>query len=63
MKIERAYTIVTDEVFPHDYCFEDGLFLVGEMPEHGVDIDEEQARKHPYRRAGLPVNRLENGAL
>ncbi|QEM82785.1 D-mannonate dehydratase ManD [Halomonas binhaiensis] len=54
---------LTDQVFPHDYRFEDGHFLVGEAPGHGVDIDEEAAAKFPYKRASLPVNRLEDGTL
>jgi mannonate dehydratase len=54
---------ITDEVFPHDYGFEDGHFLVGETPGHGVDIDEALAKHYPYKRASLPVNRLEDGTL
>ena len=54
---------LTDEVFPHAYRFEDGHFTPGETPGHGVDIDEELAAKYPYKRASLPVNRLEDGTL
>lgn len=57
------YTEATEEVFSHDYRFEDGHFVVGEQPGHGVDIDEEKAKQHPYKRASLPVNRLEDGTL
>ncbi len=53
----------TDQVFPHDYTFKDGFLHPGETPGHGVDIDEELAAKFPYRRAYLPVNRLEDGTL
>jgi mannonate dehydratase len=28
-----------------------------------VDIDEKLAAKYPYKRACLPVNRLEDGTL
>jgi mannonate dehydratase len=28
-----------------------------------VDIDEKLAAKHPYKRAYLPVNRLEDGTM
>ncbi|MFC0336457.1 mannonate dehydratase [Kushneria avicenniae] len=52
-----------EEVFPHAYRFEDGHFTPGEAPGHGVDIDEGLAAKYPYRRASLPVNRLEDGTL
>ncbi len=57
------HTPETDAVFPHDYRFEDGHFLVGEAPGHGVDIDETLAKQYPYKRASLPVNRLEDGTL
>jgi hypothetical protein len=29
----------------------------------GVDIDEEQAARHPYRPAVLPVARLHDGTM
>lgn len=54
---------VTEEVFAHDYRFENGHFVVGEKPGHGVDIDEKAAKNFPYKRASLPVNRLDDGTL
>lgn len=57
------HTKETDEVFPHDYTFKDGYLSPGETPGHGVDIDETLAEKYPYKRAYLPVNRLEDGTL
>lgn len=57
------HTPATDAVFPSDYRFENGYLKVGERPGHGVDIDEALASKYPYRRAYLPVNRLEDGTL
>lgn len=51
------------EVFPHHYQFNDGYFTPGEAPGHGVDFDEKLAAKYPYKRACLPVNRLEDGTL
>ncbi len=57
------HTPETDAVFPHDYRFEDGYLLAGETPGHGVEIDESLAAKYPYRRAYLPVNRLEDGSM
>ncbi|QQA42362.1 D-mannonate dehydratase ManD [Pelagovum pacificum] len=50
-------------VFPHAWSFEDGYMHPGEAVGHGVDFDEEAAAKHPYKRAYLPVNRLEDGTL
>lgn len=54
---------IVGEVFSHDYRFEDGHFIAGEAPGHGVDFDEKAAAKFPYKRASLPVNRLEDGTL
>ena len=53
----------TDAVFPHAYRFADGRFHPGEAPGLGVDIDEELAARYPYKRAFLPVNRLEDGSM
>ncbi|QJR81336.1 D-galactonate dehydratase family protein [Alteromonas pelagimontana] len=52
-----------ESVFQFDYHFEKGFFTPGEAPGHGVDIDEKLAAQYPYKRASLPVNRLEDGTL
>lgn len=57
------HTGETDRVFPHAYSFADGLMHPGDQPGLGVDIDEELASTHAYKRAFLPVNRLEDGTL
>ena len=57
------HAALTDEVFPHAYTFVGGVMDPGEAPGHGVDIDEKLAAKHPYKRAYLPVCRLEDGTL
>lgn len=57
------HTDETDAVFPHDYRFENGYLMVGDTPGHGVDIDETLAKKYPYERAYLPVNRLSDGTM
>ena len=57
------HTPETDTVFRHAYTFSGGYLHPGESPGHGVDIDEDAAAKFPYRRAYLPVNRLEDGTL
>jgi mannonate dehydratase len=57
------HTPETDEVFPHDYRFEDGFLHPGESPGLGVDIDEDAAARLPYRPAYLPVNRLLDGTV
>ena len=58
-----AHSAQMEEVFPHAYQFDRGYFTPGETPGHGVDIDEKLAAKYPYKRACLPVNRLEDGTL
>jgi len=53
----------TDEVFPHDYRFEDGYLIAGDAPGHGVDIDEDLASRYQYEPKQLPVARLQDGTL
>ena len=53
----------TDAVFPHGYTFEAGFLHPGEAPGLGVDLDEPLAANFPYRRASLPVARLEDGTM
>ncbi len=57
------HTAETDAVFPHHYGFANGCMHPGEAPGLGVDIDEAAAAKFPYRRAYLPVNRLQDGSM
>ncbi|MES3092854.1 D-galactonate dehydratase family protein [Sphingomonas aerolata] len=57
------HTDETDAVFPHAYRFDAGMMHPGEAPGLGVDIDEALAETHEYRRAYLPVARLEDGTL
>jgi mannonate dehydratase len=57
------HTEETDAVFPHNYRFEKGFLYTGDEPGHGVDIDEALAAKYPYKRAYLPVARLEDGTM
>jgi mannonate dehydratase len=57
------HTVETDEVFPHAYGFSSGSLHPGNLPGLGVDLDEPLAAKYPYKRAYLPVNRLEDGTM
>lgn len=57
------HTAETDAVFPHAYAFADGQLHPGDAPGLGVDIDEAAAAKFPYRRAYLPVARLQDGTM
>jgi mannonate dehydratase len=57
------HTEETDAVFPHAYSFDNGLMHPGDKPGLGVDIDEALAATYEYKRAYLPVNRLEDGTM
>jgi mannonate dehydratase len=57
------HTEETDAVFPHSYSFADGYLYPGDVPGHGVDIDEGLAAKYPYKPASLPIARLEDGTM
>jgi mannonate dehydratase len=57
------HTDETDAVFPHHYRFAGGALHPGDAPGLGVEMDEALAATFPYRRAYLPVNRLEDGAM
>ena len=54
---------LAETVFPHAYSYSNGYMHPGDQPGLGVDIDEAEAAKHPYKRAYLPVIRLEDGTL
>ena len=57
------HSVDTDAVFPHAYTFEAGSLHPGDTPGLGVDIDEAAAASFPYRRAFLPIARLEDGSM
>ena len=57
------HTPETDAVFPHAYTYANGMLHPGDAPGLGVDIDEAAAARFPYKRAFLPVNRLEDGTM
>jgi mannonate dehydratase len=57
------HTAETDAVFPHAYSYKDGNLHPGDKPGLGVEIEETLAAKYPYRRAYLPINRLEDGTM
>ena len=57
------HNALTNEVFPHQYRFENGFLVMDDAPGLGVDIDETLAAKYPYERAYLPVARLRDGSM
>lgn len=52
-----------NSVFSHSLTFDKGLLYLQDKPGLGVDYNEEEAAKHPYKRSYLPVSRLEDGTL
>ena len=57
------HTDKTNEVFSPNYTFKDGYLYPGNQPGLGIDFDEDLAKKYPYQRAYLPINRKEDGTL
>jgi len=51
------------EVFDHPLSLENGYLHVNDTPGLGVNFNELEASKHPYKRSYLPVSRLEDGTL
>lgn len=54
---------LVDEVFPHAYYYNEGFMYAGDQPGLGVDLNRKLAKKYPYQRAYLPINRREDGTL
>lgn len=52
-----------NEVFKYDVEIKKGLLYMEDKPGLGVEFDEAAAKKYPYKRSYLPVNRLEDGTL
>jgi mannonate dehydratase len=57
------HTPETNDVFPHDYAFDDGYLHPGDSPGLGVDYDDAVADSFEYEPAYLPVNRLTDGTM
>lgn len=54
---------VAREVIPGGPEFKDGYMNVGDSPGLGTDVNEEAAKKYPYRRAYLPTARRKDGSV
>jgi len=52
-----------NEVFQYKVEMKEGLLYMEDQPGLGIDFDKEAAKKYPYKRSYLPVNRLEDGTL
>jgi len=51
------------QVFRHPLTFEAGYLYLDDQPGIGVEFDEVEASRYPYKRSYLPVSRLEDGTL
>ncbi|HKC29177.1 MAG TPA: D-galactonate dehydratase family protein, partial [Jatrophihabitans sp.] len=58
-----AHLPPADEVFRHGYYYDDGMLHLTDAPGLGVEFDEEAAKRYPYERRYLPVNRLRDGSM
>jgi L-alanine-DL-glutamate epimerase-like enolase superfamily enzyme len=54
---------VAREVMPGSPTFKDGYMHVDDTPGLGTDVNEEMAKKYPYRRAYLPTARRRDGSV
>lgn len=54
---------VTQEVLPGGPFFRDGYVDVDDTPGLGTDVNEEKAKKYPYKRAYLPTARRRDGSV
>jgi len=54
---------VAREVMPGGPAFKDGYLDVDDSPGLGTDVNEELAKKYPYRRAYLPTARRRDGSV
>lgn len=52
-----------NSVFSHPLSYDNGYLRLEDKPGLGVEFNEEEALKHPYKRSFLPVTRLEDGTL
>lgn len=51
------------KVFVQDIRVENGLAFVSEKPGLGIEFNQQEAKKYPYKRSYLPVSRLEDGTV
>ncbi|MBU2879292.1 MULTISPECIES: D-mannonate dehydratase ManD [Alteromonadaceae] len=51
------------QIFKHQIKVEQGMAYVSDAPGLGIEFDETEASKYPYKRSYLPVSRLEDGTV
>ena len=54
---------IAREVMPGGPEFKDGYMTVNDTPGLGTDVNEELAKKYPYKRAYLPTARRRDGSV
>ena len=54
---------IAREVMPGGPEFKDGYMTVSDTPGLGTDVNEELAKKYPYKRAYLPTARRRDGSV
>jgi mannonate dehydratase len=54
---------VAQEVLPGAPEFKDGYMMVRDTPGLGTDVNEELAKRYPYKRAYLPTARRRDGSV
>ena len=52
-----------NEVFTPGYRYADGMLHLSDEPGIGVRFDKQAAKRYPYQRRYLPVNRLRDGSM
>lgn len=52
-----------NDVFKYEVELKEGILYIKDIPGLGIEFNEEAAKKYPYKRSYLPVNRLEDGTL
>lgn len=53
----------SQKIFKHNFTVEDGMAVISDVPGLGIEFDETEAAKYPYKRSYLPVSRLEDGTM
>jgi mannonate dehydratase len=54
---------VAREVIPGGPTFQGGYINVDDSPGLGTDVNEQLAKKYPYRRSYLPLARRKDGSV
>jgi len=54
---------LANEVFTPGYRYADGMLHLSDEPGIGVRFDKQAAKRYPYQRRYLPVNRLRDGSM